>query len=91
MRMMRSWMFVPGHQRRMIDKAYGLNLDVVMFDLEDGVPPGEKDTARAMMAETLSHPPSKMLPFCAYPPRWNQRYGGGPACGDSGPGWMGSR
>ena len=56
MRIMRSWMFVPGHQRRMIDKAYGLKLDVAMFDLEDGVPPGEKDAARAMMAETLTRP-----------------------------------
>ena len=63
MRIMRSWMFVPGHQQRMIDKAYGLKLDVAMFDLEDGVPPGEKDTARAMMRETLARPPSKMRRF----------------------------
>ena len=59
MRIMRSWMFVPGHQQRMIDKAYGLKIDVAMFDIEDGVPPGEKDAARAMMAETLAHPPSE--------------------------------
>ena len=63
MRIMRSWMFVPGHQQRMIDKAYGLKLDVAMFDLEDGVPPGEKNTARAMMAETLARPSSGMLRF----------------------------
>ena len=63
MRVMRSWMFVPGHQQRMIDKAYGLKLDVAMFDIEDGVPPGEKDTARAMMPETLAHPSSKMCRF----------------------------
>ena len=63
MRIMRSWMFVPGHQQRMIDKAYGLKLDVAMFDLEDGVPPGEKDTARAMMPETLAHPSTGMLRF----------------------------
>ena len=63
MRIMRSWMFVPGHQQRMIDKAYGLKLDVAMFDLEDGVPPGEKDTARAMMAETLARPASRALRF----------------------------
>lgn len=63
MRIMRSWMFVPGHQRRMIDKTYGLKLDVAMFDLEDGVPPGEKDTARAMMAETLAGPSTGMLRF----------------------------
>ena len=63
MRIMRSWMFVPGHQGRMIDKAYGLKLDVAMFDIEDGVPPGEKDTGRAMMAETLARPSSGMLRF----------------------------
>ena len=56
MRIMRSWMFVPGHQRRMIDKAYELKLDVAIFDLEDGVPPAEKNTARAMMPETLDRP-----------------------------------
>ncbi len=63
MRMMRSWMFVPGHQQRRIDKAYGLKLDVAMFDLEDGVPPGEKGTARAMMAETLARPSPEMRRF----------------------------
>ena len=63
MRIMRSWMFVPGYQQRMIDKAYGLKIDVAMFDIEDGVPPGEKDAARAMMAQTLSGPSSEMLRF----------------------------
>ena len=63
MRIMRSWMFVPGHQRRMIDKAYELKLDVAMFDLEDGVPPAEKNTARAMMPETLDRPSGGMLRF----------------------------
>ena len=63
MHIMRSWMFVPGHQQRMIDKAYELKLDVAMFDLEDGVPPGEKNTARAMMAETLARPSDRMLRF----------------------------
>ena len=42
MRIMRSWMFVPGHQGRMIDKAYGLKLDVAMFDLEDGCRPAKR-------------------------------------------------
>lgn len=63
MRIMRSWMFVPGHQQRMIDKAYGLKLDVAMFDLEDGVPPAEKDTARAMMAETLARSSERLRRF----------------------------
>ena len=72
MRIMRSWMFVPGHQQRMIDKAYGLKLDVAMFDLEDGVPPGEKDTARAMMAGTLARPSSGMLRFVRIHPAGSQ-------------------
>ena len=63
MHIMRSWMFVPGHQQRMIDKAYELKLDVAMFDLEDGVPPGEKNTARAMMAGTLARASDRMLRF----------------------------
>ena len=44
--MMRSWLFVPGHRQRMIDKALGLEPDAVIFDLEDGVPPDAVDTAR---------------------------------------------
>ncbi|HXG51674.1 MAG TPA: CoA ester lyase [candidate division Zixibacteria bacterium] len=49
----RSWMFVPGHRQKMIDKALGLNADAVMLDLEDGVAPGEKDAARANIAASL--------------------------------------
>lgn len=51
----RSWMFVPGHRQRMIDKALGLNTDVIMLDIEDGVAPSEKDTARELIAEALGH------------------------------------
>jgi citrate lyase subunit beta/citryl-CoA lyase len=50
---LRSWMFVPGHRQRMIDKALGLNADAVMLDIEDGVAPSEKDTARSQIAATL--------------------------------------
>ena len=49
----RSWMFVPGHRQRMIDKALGLNADAIMLDIEDGVAPGEKDTARKLIGEAL--------------------------------------
>src|SRR3990172_11272845 len=53
-RLMRSWMFVPGHRQRMIDKSLGLaNVDAVMFDIEDGVAPTEKDTARRQIAASL--------------------------------------
>jgi citrate lyase subunit beta/citryl-CoA lyase len=53
MDLIRSWMFVPGHRQRMIDKALGLNADAVMLDIEDGVAPNEKDTARKNIAESL--------------------------------------
>ena len=51
----RSWMFVPGHRQRMIDKAMGLNTDAIMLDIEDGVAPSEKDTARKQIGEALEH------------------------------------
>jgi citrate lyase subunit beta/citryl-CoA lyase len=53
MELKRSWMFVPGHRQKMIDKAMGLNADVIMLDIEDGVAPNEKDTARKLIAEAL--------------------------------------
>jgi citrate lyase subunit beta/citryl-CoA lyase len=53
MGLIRSWMFVPGHRQRMIDKALGLNADAIMLDIEDGVAPNEKDTARKNIAASL--------------------------------------
>ena len=52
----RSWMFVPSHRRRFVDKAMTLGCDVVMLDLEDGVPPDEKPAARELAAEALGRP-----------------------------------
>ncbi|HWO42035.1 MAG TPA: CoA ester lyase [Candidatus Eisenbacteria bacterium] len=56
MELKRSWMFVPGHRQKMIDKALGLNADAIMLDIEDGVAPNEKDTARRLIAEALGRP-----------------------------------
>lgn len=62
MRLLRSLMFVPGHQPRMVQRALGLgeftssDLDVAILDLEDGVPPDEKDRARAAIAAVLGLP-----------------------------------
>jgi citrate lyase subunit beta / citryl-CoA lyase len=53
MNLIRSWMFVPGHRQRMIDKALGLNTDAIMLDIEDGVAPNEKDAARKNIAGSL--------------------------------------
>ena len=52
----RTWMFVPGHAQRFIDKAMSLSCDVMMLDLEDGVTPAEKPAARELIAEALGRP-----------------------------------
>jgi citrate lyase subunit beta/citryl-CoA lyase len=60
MPLLRSLMFVPGHRPRMVQRALGLGefgptaLDVAILDLEDGVPPDEKDRARAAIASVLA-------------------------------------
>jgi citrate lyase subunit beta / citryl-CoA lyase len=53
MELMRSWMFVPGHRQRMIDKALAVNADAIMLDIEDGVAPNEKEAARKNIGESL--------------------------------------
>ena len=58
----RSWMFVPGHRQKMIDKALGLNADAIMLDIEDGVAPSEKDTARQLIGEALGRPKASNSP-----------------------------
>ncbi len=51
----RSWMFVPGHRQRMLDKALSLTtVDAVMLDIEDGVPQQEKQTARQYIGACLA-------------------------------------
>lgn len=57
MDILRSLMFVPGNSEKMLTKAIGLeNLDVAMFDLEDGAPPDQKDVARELVAGMLGRP-----------------------------------
>jgi citrate lyase subunit beta/citryl-CoA lyase len=62
MQLFRSLMFVPGHRPRMVQRALALGefaesaLDVAILDVEDGVPPDEKDRARAAIAAALALP-----------------------------------
>jgi citrate lyase subunit beta/citryl-CoA lyase len=68
MQLLRSLMFVPGHRSRMVQRALGLGdfaptgLDVAILDLEDGVPPDEKDRARVAIAAVLDLPSSGQGP-----------------------------
>ncbi len=48
MQLLRSLIFVPGNQARMLERALSFNADVVMVDLEDSVPPAEKAAAREL-------------------------------------------
>ena len=44
---MRTWLFVPGHDARKVQKALHSAADVVIIDWEDAVPPERKPEARA--------------------------------------------
>jgi citrate lyase subunit beta/citryl-CoA lyase len=43
---MRTLLFVPAHRESMVAKAHQVPADVICLDLEDAVPPGEKQKAR---------------------------------------------
>lgn len=49
----RSALYIPGSKPRALDKARGLPVDVILFDLEDAVAPDEKPAARATLADEL--------------------------------------
>jgi citrate lyase subunit beta/citryl-CoA lyase len=54
----RSYLFVPGNRPDRFAKAYASKADAVIIDLEDAVPPSEREAARAHVANWLSpdHP-----------------------------------
>lgn len=49
----RSVLYIPGSKERALEKAKGLPVDAIIFDLEDAVAVEEKPAARALLAETL--------------------------------------
>lgn len=49
----RSYLFVPGNRCERIVKAIASGADAVIVDLEDAVPPAEKDAARASVLASL--------------------------------------
>jgi len=50
---MRSLLFIPGNKDNMLAKASGVRPDVLVPDMEDSVPDGEKAAARALIREWL--------------------------------------
>lgn len=54
-----SYLFVPANRPERFDKACAAGADQVIIDLEDAVPPEEKDNARECMSQWLH--PAKMV------------------------------
>ncbi|UPG74658.1 CoA ester lyase (plasmid) [Roseomonas gilardii subsp. gilardii] len=50
----RSLLFVPAHVERFVARAHERGADAVILDLEDAVPPGQKEAARAGLATALA-------------------------------------
>jgi citrate lyase subunit beta/citryl-CoA lyase len=51
--MHRSYLFAPGNNPKLLHKVFDAGADAVILDLEDAVPPQDKDEARVHVAETL--------------------------------------
>ena len=49
-----AWLFVPAHRERSLARAFDADADVVILDLEDGVPVEQKERARALAREALA-------------------------------------
>ena len=54
----RSLIFIPGNNQRFLEKSKGINSDIICYDLEDSVPPDEKDVARGLVEATISELPN---------------------------------
>lgn len=53
----RSWLYAPGHNDRILARVFDAGADAVLLDLEDAVPADRKAYAREQVAEILrSHP-----------------------------------
>ena len=59
--LIRTALFVPGNRLERVDKALATGADVVIIDLEDAVPPGQKDQARADVAQKLADTPGRRI------------------------------
>ena len=53
LRILRSMLFVPANNWRLIQSAKGERPDAVILDLEDAVPIGEKETARWLVKDAI--------------------------------------
>ena len=69
----RSYLYVPGNRPERFDKACAAGADAVIIDLEDAVPPAEKDSARAALASWLSPDKAVLVRVNAAGSQWFER------------------
>ncbi|NMP16963.1 CoA ester lyase [Thalassotalea sp. Y01] len=50
----RSALYVPAHHQHYIEKSRDLKSDVIIFDLQESVPPARKEQARQLLVQQLS-------------------------------------
>lgn len=50
----RSYLFAPGNNVKLLDRVFTAGADAVVLDLEDAVPPDEKDNARTLVREAVA-------------------------------------
>ncbi|MFQ5872646.1 MAG: HpcH/HpaI aldolase/citrate lyase family protein [Dehalococcoidia bacterium] len=62
--LLRSLLFVPAVRERFIEKAPQAGADLICLDMEDSVPPGEKDRGREMAREAVSNMPRTGYLMC---------------------------
>ncbi len=61
--MFRTLLFIPGNNKRFLEKSKLLYPDILCFDLEDSVPIAEKSIARDMLIESFSSNMRSNIPF----------------------------
>lgn len=66
----RSYLFVPGNRQERFEKALSCGADAVIIDLEDAVPPDQKDAARSQVAGWLAISNPVVLRINAPDTRW---------------------
>jgi (3S)-malyl-CoA thioesterase len=70
----RSVLYIPGSNARALDKAKSLDVDAIIFDLEDAVAIDAKADARDLLAETLAAadygPRAKLIRINGFDTEW---------------------
>ena len=80
--LLRSFMFLPAHNTKFIDKALAGDADAIILDMEDAVPASRKAEARQVIAEIIMFEvaaPRVATTVCRRGKRANSRSGANPS------------